>query len=87
MTNTEDSYHHWDWAIDSHRGELISSLNTALTALTQAGAAIANLTSNQVYDIEFAESDRGGDVAAFIADGLRYTRAAYAITQDATDRN
>jgi hypothetical protein len=59
-------------------GELISSLNTALAALTQASTAIAALTSNQVYDVEFAESHSGADVArlpfrqpAFHPRGLR----------------
>jgi hypothetical protein len=43
-------------AVEHHRGELISSLNTALAALTQASTAIRALTSNQVYDVEFAEA-------------------------------
>jgi hypothetical protein len=85
--NTEDIYADWDLAIEQHRGELISSLNTALSALTQASTAISALTSNQVYDVDFAEDVAGNDVAAFVADSMRLTRAAYAITRDVTDRN
>lgn len=81
-----DPYTNWDLEIEHHRGQLISSLNTALTALGQAGIAITALTSNQVYDVEFAEGTPGADVATFIADSTRFTRAAYAITHATTER-
>jgi hypothetical protein len=87
MTDTDDYYADWDLAIEHHRGQLISSLNTALAALAQASTAIAALTSNQVYDVEFAEDPAGADVAAFLADSLRFTRAAYATTRDVTQRS
>jgi hypothetical protein len=41
--------------------------------------------NNQVYDVEFAEGTIGNDVAAFLDDGLRFTRAAYARTREVTD--
>lgn len=81
-----DSYADWDLEIEHHRGQLISSLNTALTALAQAGIAIAALTSKQVDDVEFAEGAPGADVSALIADSARFTRAAYAITHATTER-
>ncbi|SOJ57004.1 hypothetical protein MSIMFB_04482 [Mycobacterium simulans] len=84
MTNT-NPYADWELEIEHHRGQLISSLNTAMTALAQARTAITALTSNQVYDVEFAEGVAGGDVAAFVADSLRFTRAAYAITHETTE--
>ena len=87
MTDTENVYVDWDLEVEHHRGQLISSLNTALSALAQASIAIAALTSNQVYDVEFAEDTAGADVAAFITDSLRGTRAAYAITRDVTERS
>lgn len=71
--------------IDEHRVKLIIELNTALAALQQASTTINELCSDQVYDVEFAEGHDGGDVAAFIADSLRYTRAAYTIAHDVTE--
>jgi hypothetical protein len=73
-------------AIDERRVELTTALNTALAALAEASTAIANLTSKWVYDVEFAEGHDGADIAAFIDDSLRYTRAAYAIAHLITER-
>ena len=86
MTST-DPYADWHLEIEHHRGQLINSLNTALTALAQAKTAITALASNQIYDVEFAEDAAGPDVAAFLADSLRFTRAAYAITHATTERS
>ena len=58
----------------------------ALAALHHASRALAELTSDSVYDVEFAEVAAGGDVAAFIDDSLRFTRAAYAIAHTVTER-
>ena len=85
MTDT-DHYADWDQEIDEYRGQLISSLNTALAALTHAHVAIAALTSDKVYDVEFAEAAAGHDVATFVADSLRFSRAAYAIAHSVTER-
>lgn len=87
MSNAENMYTDWDIVIDTHRGELITSLNTALGALTQAASAIAALTSDRIYDVEFAEGAAGPDVAAFVADSLRLTRAAYTLTREVTERS
>lgn len=72
--------------IDERRIALTTALNTALAALRNASMALAELTSNHVYDVEFAEGHDGGDVAAFIDDSLRFTRAAYTIAADITER-
>ena len=37
------------------------------------------MTSKHVYDIEFAENPQGDDIASFLTDSLRNTRAAYHI--------
>lgn len=81
----DDFYTQHDMLIDDHRVKLITQLNTALAALHQASTTINELCSDQVYDVEFAETPAGGDVAAFIADSLRYTRAAYTIAHDITE--
>lgn len=72
--------------IDEYRIKLTTALNSALSALHNASTSLAELTSNHLYDVEFAEGHDGGDVAAFIDDSLRFTRAAYAITHTITER-
>lgn len=79
-TDAENIYADWDLEIEHHRGQLITSLNTALSALTQAHAAVTALLSDQVYDVEFSAGTTGEDVAAFTTESLRLTRAAYALT-------
>ncbi|RUP03986.1 MAG: hypothetical protein EKK34_16470 [Mycobacterium sp.] len=73
--------------IEHHRTQLVNSLNTALSALTGAHTAVSALLSDQVYDVEFTEATTGEDVAAFITESLRLSRAAYALTQHITDRS
>lgn len=80
-----DVYSDHAMVIDEHRVKLITELNTALAALQQASTTINELCSNQVYDVEFAEGHDGRDAAAFLADSLRYTRAAYTIAHDITE--
>lgn len=91
MSNTDniteaDIYSDWAMEIDQRRITLTTALNTALAALAKASTAIAELSSNQVYDVEFAEGHDGADVTAFIDDSLRYTRAAYSIAHTITER-
>ena len=85
--DAENIYADRDLEIEHHRGQLVTSLNTALTALTGAHTAVSALLSDQVYDVEFSEATTGEDVAAFITESLRLTRAAYALTQHVTDRS
>lgn len=82
----EDFYTDHAMLIDEHRIKLTTALNTALAALHNASISLAELTSNHVYNVEFAEGHDGGNVAAFIDDSLRFTRAAYAITHTITER-
>lgn len=84
---TEDDY--WtDHAVevDQRRIALTVALNTALASLDQASSALGELTSDHVYDVEFAEGHDGADVAKFLDDSLRLTRAAYAIAHAVTSR-
>ncbi len=82
-----DHYSDQDIAIDDHRADLICAINGALNALTRARSSLTALMSNQVYDIAFVEGSTGGDVAAFLDDSLRFTRAAHLLTREVTDAN
>ncbi len=87
----EDLTEHDYWTdhaieVDQRRIALTVALNTALAALDQASSALGELTSDHVYDVEFAEGRDGDDVAKFLDDSLRYTRAAYAIAHTITSR-
>ncbi|KMO69832.1 hypothetical protein [Mycolicibacterium chlorophenolicum] len=82
----EDFYTEHAMVIDEYRIKLTTALNTALAALHNASMSLAELTSNHVYDVEFAEGHAGGDAAAFIDDSLRSTRAAYSIAHTVTER-
>lgn len=87
VQSPEDAY--WtDHAIevDQRRITLTVALNTALAALDQASSALGELTSDHVYDVEFAEGHDGADVEKFLDDSLRFTRAAYAIAHAITSR-
>lgn len=86
-SDAENIYADWDLEIEHHRSQLITNLNTALAALTQAHAAVNALLSDQVYDVEFSQGTTGDDVSAFITESLRLTRAAYTLTQHVTDRS
>jgi hypothetical protein len=87
MTNTDnDIYSDWAMQVDERRIAVTTALNTALAAPHKASAAIADLTSDGVYDVEFAEGHDGADIAAFIDDSLSNTRAAYAIAHTITER-
>ncbi|WP_156296813.1 hypothetical protein [Mycobacterium paragordonae] len=85
--DAENIYTGRDLKIKHYRGQLVASLNTALSALTGAHAAVSALLSDQVYDVEFSEGTTGEDMAAFITESLRLTRAAYALTQHVTNRS
>lgn len=80
----ESPCHDRDLEIDSCRTELIAALQTARDALTRADRALAALTSSPLHDVEFADGSTGGDVAAFLAEGLRLARAAAALTRAIT---
>lgn len=85
--DAENLYADWDLEIEHHRAQLVTSLTAALAALTGAHTAVSALLSDQVYDVEFSEATTGEDVAAFITESLRLTRAAYALIQHVTDRS
>ncbi|MDQ1246123.1 MAG: hypothetical protein QG597_490 [Actinomycetota bacterium] len=82
----DDFYADWHVEVDQRRIALLIALNAALRDLDHASAALAELISNQLYDIEFAEGRDGADIADFLDDSQRYLRAAYAIAHRITER-
>lgn len=71
--------------IDRYRMTAAAALIQALTHLDTARRAVEELRSNAVYDIKLAEGHPGPDIAEFIADSLRLSRAAYAIIRRIED--
>lgn len=47
---------------------------------------MAQLRSNSVYDVEFVEGRDGRDVATFLDESIRHTRAAYAVVHTVIDQ-
>ena len=82
--STDSSYTDWDRDIDDARTELFGALTDTINTLTRAQRATTRL-AGPLYDPEYAEGVEGSDTAAFIADSLRYTRAAYAIIHRVID--
>ncbi|QEN17624.1 hypothetical protein ACRDU6_00435 (plasmid) [Mycolicibacterium sp. ELW1] len=84
MTSHPD-YTDWDRDIEEARAELLGSLADAINALTRAQRAVTALTSDQVFDVEFAEGTPGPDSTSFITDSVRNCRAAYHIVHGIID--
>ena len=74
--DAQERYDH-DCHISDRRGALLGELGATLAAMQRAQTILAELCSNAVYDVELAEGP--GDVASFLHDSLRNTRAAYTI--------
>ncbi|MUL48386.1 hypothetical protein FZI85_27735 [Mycobacterium sp. CBMA293] len=68
---------------DKLTGELAQILSTGMAAAT----TLRDLQSNSVYDVELCECTAGDDVQKFIDDAMRFTRAAYTVLHDLTERD
>lgn len=68
------------------RSHLLTDLADAVKALQQAASSLAQLRSNAVYDVEFIDGRDGRDVATFLDDSIRQTRAAYAVVHTVIDK-
>ena len=68
------------------RSDLLEHMAAGVKALQRAAAALAQLRSNTIYDVEFVDGRDGGDVATFLDDSVRYARAAYAIVHTVIDK-
>ncbi|MDV6979887.1 hypothetical protein [Mycobacterium intracellulare] len=68
------------------RSQLLTHLADAVKALQKASSSLAQLRSNSVYDIEFTDGRDGRDVATFLDDSIRQTRAAYAVVHTVIDK-
>ena len=74
--DAQERYDH-ECYISDRRGALLTELGNTLAAMQRAQSILAELCSNAVYDIELAEGP--DDVASFLHDSLRNTRAAHTI--------
>ncbi|SOJ56999.1 hypothetical protein MSIMFB_04477 [Mycobacterium simulans] len=72
--------------IGETRGHLLTHLSDAVKALHKAASSLEQLRSNTVYDVEFVDGRDGRDVATFLDDSIRNTRAAYAVAHAVIDR-
>lgn len=63
--------------IDELRGRLDAELGAAIAAARRAGRTLAELVG-PAYDVEYAETDRGGDLAVLIETARRELTAAQA---------
>lgn len=68
------------------RSQLLTHLTDAVKALQKASSSLAQLRSNSVYDVEFTDGRDGRDVATFLDDSIRQTRAAYAVVHTVIDK-
>ena len=66
-------------AIRSHRNDLCRALDDAAAGIRSALNALDVLTSESVYDVEYAEGVDAADMRAFLADAARALRAAAAL--------
>lgn len=64
-------------AIDELRGRLDEDLGVAIAAARRASRTLAEL-AGPIYDVEYAETERGGDLAVLIETARRGLAAAQA---------
>ncbi|GAB4686184.1 hypothetical protein MOKP106_42790 [Mycobacterium avium subsp. hominissuis] len=76
----------WQESIAETRSHLLTHLADAVKALQNAASSLEQLRSNTVYDVEFADGRDGRDVATFLDDSIRQTRAAYAVVHTVIDK-
>ena len=72
--------------IGETRSHLLAHISAAVKALQNATRTLEQLRSNSVYDVEFTDGRDGRDVAAFLDDSIRNTRAAYAVVHTVIDQ-
>lgn len=63
------------------RADLLTHLAAGLAELTRAAAALDQLRTPGIYDVELAEGRDGRDAAARIDGTIRDARAVYAVLQ------
>jgi hypothetical protein len=72
--------------IGETRSHLLARLSAAVKALQKAASSLEQLRSNTIYDVEFVDGRDGRDVATFLDDSIRNTRAAYAVVHTVIDQ-
>lgn len=72
--------------IGETRSHLLAHLSAAVKALLKAASSLEQLCSNTIYDVEFVDGRDGRDVATFLDESIRNTRAAYAVVHTVVDQ-
>ena len=72
--------------IGETRSHLLAHLSAAVKALQKAASSLEQLRSNTIYDVEFVDGRDGRDVATFLDESIRNTRAAYAVVHTVIDQ-
>ena len=72
--------------IGETRSYLLTHLSDAVKALQKAASSLEQLRSNTVYDVEFVDGRDGRDVATFLDESIRSTRAVYAVVHTVIDQ-
>ena len=72
--------------IGGTRSHLLEHISAAVKALQNAARTLEQLRSNSIYDVEFVDGRDGRDVATFLDDSIRNTRAAYAVVHTVIDQ-
>ena len=72
--------------IGETRSHLLAHICAAVKALQNAARTLEQLRSNTIYDVEFVDGRDGHDVATFLDDSIRNTRAAYAVVHTVIDQ-
>jgi len=67
--------------ITAARQELQQALRDALDGVQRAAGSLGELTSNEIYDVEYADGAQGADLRALLADAGLLLRSAHAINQ------
>ncbi len=86
--STDDPFEQDHYAeISALRDKLTGELAQILATGIAAAKTLHELQSNSVYDAELSECTAGDDVQKFIDDAMRFTRAAYTVVHDLTERD
>ena len=72
--------------IGETRSDLLAHIAAAVKALQDAARTLEQLRGNTIYDVEFVDGRDGRDVATFLDDSIRNTRAAYAVVHTVIDQ-
>lgn len=77
----DDAYDNNDREITALRKDLADAMDDAAKAVADAVSHVGRLSGNEVFDVEYAESTIGADIADFLASARRALVAARALNR------